>query len=213
MYFDGVGWKAIDVTPGYYYDVARLQKMVHTPDQVKKNAALKKNNGYKGKQTADSGKSKKNVKDEVKKTVKNVVLLMLGVLALLIIIVSMIFLLFQIKLWMIEKNRKKQYEQADMNEKIRILQKEINKMLMMFGIEAKLGWKTKEIDKLLSEHFEEINEGDYERVSALMEKTIYGDIELELFEERTLRVFRDKLRRTMEHCSWKKTIRKRKHRI
>lgn len=24
VYFDGVGWKAVDVTPGYYYNVATL---------------------------------------------------------------------------------------------------------------------------------------------------------------------------------------------
>ena len=40
------GWKAVDVTPGYYYNVETLQKMVNTPEQIKKNAALK-NNGYK----------------------------------------------------------------------------------------------------------------------------------------------------------------------
>ena len=60
VYFDGVGWKAVDVTPGYYYNVATLQKMVNTPEQIKKNAALK-NNGYKGKQTASSGKSDQNL--------------------------------------------------------------------------------------------------------------------------------------------------------
>ena len=34
------GWKAVDVTPGYYYNVATLQKMVNTPEQIKKNAAM-----------------------------------------------------------------------------------------------------------------------------------------------------------------------------
>ena len=40
VYFDGVGWKAVDVTPGYYYNVATLQKMVNTPELIKKNAAM-----------------------------------------------------------------------------------------------------------------------------------------------------------------------------
>ena len=40
VYFDGVGWKAVDVTPGYYYNVATLQKMVNTPEQIKKNTAM-----------------------------------------------------------------------------------------------------------------------------------------------------------------------------
>lgn len=35
------GWKAVDVTPGYYYNVATLQKMVNTPEQIKKNAKIK----------------------------------------------------------------------------------------------------------------------------------------------------------------------------
>ena len=30
------GWKAVDVTPGYYYNVATLQKMVNTPEQITK---------------------------------------------------------------------------------------------------------------------------------------------------------------------------------
>lgn len=34
------GWKAVDVTPGYYYNVATLQKMVNTPEQIKKNTAM-----------------------------------------------------------------------------------------------------------------------------------------------------------------------------
>ena len=59
------GWKAVDVTPGYYYNVATLQKMVNTPEQIKKNAALK-NNGYKGKQTAGSGKSDRDLTDKMK---------------------------------------------------------------------------------------------------------------------------------------------------
>lgn len=33
----------VDVTPGYYYDTAELQNMVNTPDNVRKNAALKDN--------------------------------------------------------------------------------------------------------------------------------------------------------------------------
>ncbi len=145
VYFDGVGWKAVDVTPGYYYNVATLQKMVNTPEQIKKNAALK-NNGYKGKQTASSGKV------------------------------------------------------------IRILQRQIFGLLGIFGIEIKLGWKTKEMDQKITDNFANIEVGEYERACELVEKTIYGEIKLELFEERTVRNFRDKLAEEAKGLAWKEKL-------
>ena len=66
-------------------------------------------------------------------------------------------------------------------------------MLGIFGIETKLGWKTKEMDKKITDHFANIEAGEYERACELVEKTIYGEIKLEMFEERTVRSFRDKL--------------------
>ena len=43
IYFDGIGWLPADVTPGYYYNVASLQKKVGSPDSVQKNVALENN--------------------------------------------------------------------------------------------------------------------------------------------------------------------------
>ena len=40
VYFDGVGWLPLDVTPGYYYDAVSLQQMIGMPEQASKNAAL-----------------------------------------------------------------------------------------------------------------------------------------------------------------------------
>ena len=39
VYFDGIGWLPVDVTPGYYYDAVKLQQMVATPDMVHKTLA------------------------------------------------------------------------------------------------------------------------------------------------------------------------------
>lgn len=77
------GWKAVDVTPGYYYNVATLQKMVNTPEQIKKNVALK-NNGYKGKQTAGSGKSDRDLTDKMKDAAKNTAMILLGAVTVLV---------------------------------------------------------------------------------------------------------------------------------
>lgn len=205
VYFDGVGWKAIDVTPGFYYNVAKLQKMVNTPDKVKKNAALRKN-GYKGKSTTDSGKQNKDIGKKVKKTVKNIALILLGMVACVIIVLVILFAFIEIRFFIIEKQRIRRYENADMKERVKILSKEIFGILIILGFEAKLGWKTEETDQILSTQFETVNKGDYQRASALMEKTIYGDITLELFEERTVKMFRDKLKTAIDSSGWKEKL-------
>lgn len=40
VYFDGIGWLAVDATPGYYFDAVALQQMVSLPDTVRKTAAI-----------------------------------------------------------------------------------------------------------------------------------------------------------------------------
>lgn len=40
VYFDGVGWLSLDVTPGYYYDAVSLRQMIVMPEQASKNATL-----------------------------------------------------------------------------------------------------------------------------------------------------------------------------
>lgn len=135
------GWKAVDVTPGYYYNVATLQKMVNTPEQIKKNAAM----------------------------------ILLGAVTVLVIAGFILFVILEIRLWLLEQTFKKQYEEADMDQKI-------------------------------TDCFETIESGNYERACGLMEKTIYGEIELELFEERTVRSFRDKLAEEAKGLAWKEKL-------
>ena len=107
---------------------------------------------------------------------------------------------------MLEQTLKKQYEQSDMDQKIRILQRQIFGLLGIFGIETKLGWKTKEMDQKITDHFANIEAGEYERACELMEKTIYREIKLELFEERTVRSFCDKLAEEAGGIAWKEKL-------
>lgn len=69
-----------------------------------------------------------------------------------------------------------------------------------------VGWKTKEMDKKITDHFANIEAGEYERACELVEKTIYGEIKLELFEERTVRNFRDKLAEEAKGLAWKEKL-------
>lgn len=78
-------------------------------------------------------------------------------------------------------------------ERVHLLGKDIYVILNCLGLDAYLGWNTKETDSYLEERFAEIESGEYTRVCGLLEKQIYRDIPLERYEVRTLTCFREKL--------------------
>ena len=203
VYFDGIGWLPVDVTPGYYYDVASLQKMVNTPDQVQKNAALK-DNSFGGKQTSGLEGTKEKIQKQVKKQIKNVTILILGMMAILLICLTIWIVIMEMgQLFLLQRMRKK-YADADSRIRIMILEKEIFLVLKCMEIEAHLGWNTRKTDHMLTERFAQyIQSGEYSRVCALLEKQVYGEIELEPFEERTVSRFLEKLLQAGRSCNWK----------
>lgn len=66
--------------------------------------------------------------------------------------------------------------------------------LSILGIEASLGWQTDEIGKQVEERCGNLESEEYKRVCALLEKTVYGGLALEPYEERTVESFLEKLR-------------------
>lgn len=193
VYFDGVGWLPIDVTPGYYFDAVSLQKMVSTPDVVQKNAAFQDNSFGAEEVTGLDGESSRSKRDRLLPVVRNVGAICLGLLAVVIILLVLILVVSEFTrgycIWHTEKT----YKNATHRERIQRIEKAIYSWMSLAGIEAHLGWNTKETDKVLSEHFPEVEEGEYIRVSELLEKVIYGGMELEPFEVRTLISFFTKL--------------------
>ncbi len=71
------------------------------------------------------------------------------------------------------------------------------------GIDAALGWETSATDKALADTLPSVKPGEYERVNGLLEKTIYGGIVLEPFEERALDLFAQRLWGRNVKKSWK----------
>ena len=43
IYFDGIGWLPVEVTPGYYYDTVTLRKLISTSNVIRKTAAVEDN--------------------------------------------------------------------------------------------------------------------------------------------------------------------------
>ena len=88
-------------------------------------------------------------------------------------------------------------------ERVRQSQKLIFKLISLWGIDAALGWETSATDKAFADTLPSVKPGEYERVNGLLEKTIYGGITLEPFEERALDLFVQRLWERNVKKSWK----------
>lgn len=101
---------------------------------------------------------------------------------------------------------KKESERTDGEEQVRRAELIIGGYLGLWGIEAHLGWNTEETDRKIVEKIGTFRKGEYCRVCELLEKTIYGEEELEEYEKRTLNRFMKKLIVPGEKCSLKMRI-------
>ena len=192
-YFDGVGWLPLDVTPGYYYDAVSLQKMVSTPDVVQKNAILNDNSFGAEESTGLEGEHRESIGTKVLPVVRDVGAICLGIVALLLILIVLGLVICEIIRAYCIWHTERAYSGASHEARIHRTEKAIYSWLSLVGIEAHLGWNTEETDRLLAERFSKVEPGEYSRVCELIEKVIYGGMELEPFEIRTLNSFFAKL--------------------
>lgn len=192
VYFDGIGWLPVDVTPGYYYDAVTLQRMVSAPDSAKKKAIFDDNEAGADEITESTGFNLSSLSDPVT-VVKNIGLVVLGVLALIVLIITLLFILLELLRVGADHRRSSIYNKASQKEKVLMLKSQIFFTLYLKSIDGCLGWNVKDLDKMLADSFESVDKGDYERVVELMEKSIYGDVDLKEFEMRTITAFLDKI--------------------
>lgn len=102
-------------------------------------------------------------------------------------------------LWNAERKRRR----MSIKERVRQSQKLMFKLISLWGIDAAFGWETSATDKALADTLPSVKPGEYERVNGLLEKTIYGGIALEPFEERALDLFVQRLWGRNVKKSWK----------
>lgn len=205
VYFDGIGWLPLDVTPGYYYDAVTLQKMVSTPDAARKNAVLKDNSFGSQQVTGMDGEGSRSTSKKLVKAARDVGAICLGIAAVLLILLVIGIAVCEVIRSVCVWSDRRADQSASKREKILRTEKKIYTYLNLMGISARLGWNTKETDKIITELFTEIEPGEYTRVCSLIEKVIYGEMELEPYEERTVNSFLDKLltsQKTMDRRAW-----------
>lgn len=185
VYFDGVGWLPVDATPGYYFDAVALQQMVSLPDTVRKTAAIDEDQSGADQVVEPSGTG--GVQEAKPLTVvKNVAAVGFGIVGAVILLLTLLLCAMELTraflLWSTERRRRR----MPIEERVRHSQKLMFKLISLWGVDAALGWETAATDQKLADTLPSVTPGEYERVCGLLEKTVYGGIALEPFEERAL---------------------------
>ena len=192
IYMDGLGWTPVDVTPGYYYDNYTLLQMSSLPDNIEKASVTKSHNS----DTDNSLGLKEEDETIQEKSAEGIALSMAisGGILLLAFILLMIVTGAGFKSlyddWRIERL----LFLAEKEDTVDAFARGIEKQLKRLGIEMHVGWLCDETEKRIVSYIPEVSEGEYSRVNELLEKWIYGDKELELYEIRVLYSFLKKLK-------------------
>lgn len=202
VYFDGIGWLPVDATPGYYFDAVALQKMVSLPDTVRKTAAIDEDRSG-AEQVVEPSGTGGSEQSKPLTVVKNVAAVGFGIVGTVIRLLTLLLCAMELirafLLWNAERKRRR----MPIEERVRQSQKLMFKLISLWGIDAALGWETSATDKALADTLPSVKPGEYERVNGLLEKTIYGGIALEPFEERALDLFVQRLLGRNVKKSWK----------
>ena len=192
IYFDGVGWLPVDVTPGYYFDAVTLQQMVGMPDTIHKTAALQ-NDPLMAEQLTDTPENEPEIPEVLKEAAHDLGMIYLGAAAVVLIFLTIFVCATELlrMILFLTEHRKDKREDAISRVKRRKIK--LYHILSLWGIEAHLGFQTRKTDREIAQRVEQIEDGEYSRVCQLMEKSVYGNAALAPYEERTLNAFLDKI--------------------
>lgn len=194
VYFDGIGWLPVDVTPGYYYDALKLQQMVAAPDMVHKTLA-EDNNRMNAEQITDTGEVSDTTAAEVIETIRNLVAFRRGLFAVVLLLFVLITVAAEILRAVFLWWENSSYDHKTPRERAADMERKLLYFLRMRGIEARLGWNTDAVEAAIMDRNSEVRKGEYRRICDLLQKTIYGNIPPEPYEERTVNYFLRKLYR------------------
>lgn len=192
VYFDGVGWQPVDVTPGYYYETMSLQQMISAPDTIHKTAALDDGSGQE-EQTLDSGSFDAAMMEASFTKAVASTKTALGIVGIVLILLVFVYCLFEIFRLICVAHIQYNYIKAGKKKRVRLMGTFIFYYLNLWGIDTDLGWNTGEVDALVTEKFSNVEAGEYTRICGLLEKLFYGDCLLEPYESHTLQEFLEKL--------------------
>lgn len=205
VYFDGMGWLPIDMTPGYYYDVYTLMNMVSSPQGSQNNVDIQKNK--KESSQVDDGKNG-GVFQRIFEGIKDVGLVSLGVFTGLIVIVFILWLFLEIRKYIYRIGLEHAFKHATVKDQTAYLYRLVVFYLKAYDIDYHLGLESEHIDEQLA-LMEVIYNGEFLRICELFEKSFYGEIVLQEYELLIIAHFIDVLYKNQRGLKWYERIKKR----
>ncbi len=110
----------------------------------------------------------------------------LGVLGVLMLLATLLLCLLELLRMVLLWRERKCCQSFTPQERIFYKKDKLFWLLALWGMDAALGWETEKTDRALTLRLPAVSEGEYQRICSLLEKTVYGGIMLEPFEERAL---------------------------
>lgn len=205
VYFDGMGWLPVDMTPGYYYDVYTLMNMVSSPQGNQNDVDIQKN--QKESRQVDDGQSGGGFQ-KLLKNIKDVGMVSLGVLTGLILLIFILWLFLEIRKYIYRKGLSHAFKHATVKDQTAYLYHLVVFYLKTYDIDYHLGLNNEQIDEQLS-LMEMIYNGDFLRICELFEKSFYGEIALQEYELLIIAHFIDVLYKNQRGLKWYERIIKR----
>ena len=190
VYLDGVGWIPVDVTPGFYYDTYKLLEMVQKPETVKHTAAEQESDEDSQK-IEDERNQNNGGTEEGNAKKKHPIYVDVVIYCLLAIVVMAVALQIWYVIWVLTFEKK--YWKLSPEEQTKRVIAMIYRLLALCGYETKPGWDTKELDARLAEELEGCYPGEFDRITSMIEKYVFGQEPLTVAERRTLYLYAQKL--------------------
>ncbi|WP_337498235.1 hypothetical protein [Anaerotignum faecicola] len=110
----------------------------------------------------------------------------LGVLGVLMLLATLLLCLLELLRMVLLWRERKCCQSFTPQERIFYKKDKLFRLLALWGVDAALGWEAEKTDRALTLRLPAVSEGEYQRICSLLEKTVYGGIVLEPFEERAL---------------------------
>ena len=187
VYMDGIGWLPIDVTPGFYYDTYALMKLVQQPQDTKQMSASEDGENPADEIQTDVGGSREAEEEE--QLLEERTRLLIGI-AVFLAALSLLALLLLEMIRLIRRRRFfYRYKQRTEEEQDRLLCEGIERMMKLSGILLCLGWQMEETKASFQQAFPAFDSDEFQRVSRLMEQTLFGGKCLLPHEKRVLSGF------------------------
>lgn len=130
---------------------------------------------------------------------------------MVIVILVILFAIFELVRSIRICLERKRYKNGTSGERVYWLQRYIYHFLRLAGIESGLGWNTAATDAAAAGRIPGVEADEYTNVCKLLEKSVYGEMALENYEERTVLSFLYKVADYPKTCGWKKWMQFRYH--